>query len=227
MAHENRLSRTMLDRILYHHLQIFSKGRSSYDTLKRDYCLKCMSDLRNKQGWLVPAIKHLRDLLRLDSSSILRRTDEDLILSLITKHDLISVLIQSLSTCQLDVWKKTHGHVTIDTLVDGRFTHEESIKNHLDLLSFLLKTKNSLFFKLDNSEKLWDTLITNERASSFDHELGFDWFITCSQDLQQEIQIVLFQERISKLDPIHLTSKGKKYDLSNDLNKDDNKKKTN
>ncbi|CAF0886485.1 unnamed protein product [Rotaria sordida] len=207
LAHSDRLSRSMLDHILHYHLRIFSEGRSPYDALKRDYCLKCMSDLQRKQGWLVPAIKHLYDLLHHDSTNTFKRTDEDLISLLVHKHDLISALIQSLSTCQLNVWNKTHGHVTIDTLVDGRFTHEESIKNHLDLLSFLLK-KGNLYLILKRSEELWDTLITSEHVSLFDHELGLNWFITCSEDLNRESQIALFEKRVSKLNPIHLTSKG-------------------
>jgi hypothetical protein len=208
MAHEDHLSRSMLEHILYSHLHIFSEGRSPYDMLKRDYCLKCMGDLQRKQGWLVPAIKHLYDLLRHDLTNTLKRTDQDLISLLVHKHDLISALIQSLSTCQLDVWNKTHGHVTIDTLVDGRFTHEESIQNHLDLLSFLLK-KGNLYLILKRSEELWDTLITNEHVSLFDHELGLNWFIKCVEDLNRDSQNALFEKRVSKLNPIHLTSKGK------------------
>ncbi|UJR13683.1 hypothetical protein I4U23_000695 [Adineta vaga] len=207
MAHEERLSRSMLEHLLHCHLRVFSEGRSPYDALKRDYCLKCMTDLQRKQGWLVPAIKHLYDLLRHDSTNTFKRSEQDLISLLVNKHDLISALIQSLSTCQLDVWNKTQGHVTIDTLVDGRFTHEESIKTHLDLLSFLLK-KGNLYLILKRSEELWDTLITNERVSSFDHELGLNWFITCSEDLNRDSQLALFEKRVSKLDPIHLTQKG-------------------
>ena len=165
MAHEDRLSRSMLDHLLRCHLRVFSEGRSPYEALKRDYCLKCMTDLQRKQGWLVPAIRHLNELLRHDSTNTFKRSEQDLVSLLVNKHDLILALIQSLSTCQLDVWKKTHGQVTIDTLVDGRFTHEESIKSHLDLLSFLLK-KGSLFLILKRSEELWDTLIVNENASS-------------------------------------------------------------
>ncbi|CAF0953347.1 unnamed protein product [Adineta ricciae] len=207
MAHEDRLSRSMLEHLLHCHLRVFSEGRSPYDALKRDYCLKCMTDLQRKQGWLVPAIKHLYELLRHDSTNTFKRSEQDLISLLVNKHDLISALIQSLSTCQLDVWNKTHGNVTIDTLVDGRFTHEESIKTHLDLLSFLLK-KGNLYLILKRSEELWDTLISNEHVSSFDHELGLNWFITCSEDLNRDSQLALFEKRVSKLDPIHLTQKG-------------------
>jgi hypothetical protein len=57
MAHEDRLSRSTLDRILYCHLLIFSEGRSPYYGAKGDYCLKCLSDLEPlKKGCLVPAI---------------------------------------------------------------------------------------------------------------------------------------------------------------------------
>ncbi|CAF4075236.1 unnamed protein product, partial [Rotaria magnacalcarata] len=207
MAHEDRISRSMLDHLLHCHLRVFSEGRSPYDALKREYCLKCMTDLQRKQGWLVPAIKHLYDLLRHDSTNTFKRSEPDLISLLVNKHDVISALIQSLSTCQFDVWNKTHGHVTIDTLVDGRFTHEESIKTHLDLLSFLLK-KGNLYLILKRSEELWDTLITNENASSFDRELGLNWFITCVEDLSRDSQLALFEKRVSKLDPVHLSLKG-------------------
>lgn len=216
MAHEERLSRSMLDHVLLCHLRVFSDGRTIYDALKREYCLKCMGDLQRKQGWLVPAIKHLYELLRHDPTSTFKRTDQDLVSVLVSKHDLILALIQSLSTCQLDVWNKTGGHVTIDTLVDGRFTHEESIKNHLDLLSFLLK-KGNLFLLLKRGEELWDTLITNENASSFDRELGLNWFITCVEDLSHESQIALFEKRVSKLDPIHLSPKGTERSSSSSL----------
>ena len=207
IAHGDRLSRPMLDHLLQSHLSIFSEGRMLYDELKREYCLKCVGDLKRKQGWLVPAIKHLNDLLRHDSTTTFKRTDKDLTSLLVQQHDLIFALIQSLSTCQLDVWNKTQGNVTIDTLVDGRYTHEESVKSHLDLLSFLLK-KGSLFLMLKRAEELWDTLITNEHVSSFDHELGLNWFITCVEDLNRDSQKVLFEERVAKLDPVHLTPKG-------------------
>ncbi|CAF1027234.1 unnamed protein product, partial [Didymodactylos carnosus] len=122
-------------------------------------------------------------------------------------NDLILYLIQSLTTCQQDVWKKTGGQVKIDTLVDGRFTHEESIKAHLDLLSFLLK-KGNMFLVLRRAEELWDTLIVNEKTSLFDKELGLNWFITCVDDINRESQTALFQKRVAKLNPLHLSQKG-------------------
>ena len=207
MAHDDRLSRSMLDDVLHNHLRIFTDGRSSSNSLKRDYCLKCVADLQRKQRWLVPAIRHLYDLLNHDSTNTFKRTDQDLISLLVNKHELMSALIQSLATCQAGVWEQTKGHVTVDTLVDGRFTHEESVKTHLDLLLFLLK-KGNILLTLERAEELWDTLIIKKYASSFDRELGLNWFITCVDDLNQKSQPVLFRERVSKLDPINLTTKG-------------------
>ncbi|CAF1372553.1 unnamed protein product [Rotaria sordida] len=207
MAHEDRLNRSMLDHVLHCHLRVFNEGRSPYNALRRDYCLKCMTDLHRKQGWFVPAIKHLHELLLHDPTNTFKCPEPDLISLVVNKHDVISVLIQSLSTYQLDVWNKTHGHVTIETSVDDRFTYEESIKTHLDLLSFLLK-KGKLYLILKRSEELWDILITNEKASSLNHELGFNWFITCVGDLNGDSQIALFEKRISKLDLINLSPKG-------------------
>ena len=207
MAHDDRLSRSMLDHILNCHLRIFTEGRSSWNSLKRDYCLKCVADLQRKQRWLVPAIRHLYDLLNHDCTNTFKRTDQDLISLLVAKHELLSALIQSLATCQAGVWEQTKGHVTVDTLVDGRYTHEESVKTHLDLLLFLLK-KGNLPLALDRAEELWDTLIIKKYSSSFDRELGLDWFITCVHDLNQKSQPVLFRDRVAKLDPVTLTTKG-------------------
>ncbi|CAF4318520.1 unnamed protein product, partial [Rotaria sp. Silwood2] len=207
MAHEDQLNRSMLDHILHCHLRVFNEGRSPYDALRRDYCLKCMTDLHRKQGWFVPAIKHLHELLLHDATNTVKFFKADLISLVVNKHDVISVLIQSLSTYQLDVWNKTHGHVTIETAVDDRFTYEESIKIHLDLLSLLLK-KGCFYLVLKRSEELWDLLITNEKASFLNRELGFTWFITCVEDVNRDSQIALFEKRISKLDLINLSPKG-------------------
>jgi hypothetical protein len=207
MAHDDSLTRFMLDHVLQCQIRIFSESRSLPSTIKRDYCLKCVTDLQLQQNWLVPAIRHLHDLLRHDSTNTGKRTDDELISLLVYKHDLIHVLIKSLSICQRNVWRKTRGHVTKDTLVDGRFTHEESVKTHLDLLSFLLKKKNVMLI-LSRSEELWDTLISSEHISSFDRELGLDWFIRCVDDIAQESRRALFKKRVSTMDPIHMTFKG-------------------
>jgi hypothetical protein len=212
MAHEDCLNRPMLDHLLHSHYSILSNVRSSYDTLKREYSLKCMNDLQRQQGWLVPAIKHLTELLQHNSNITFKRTDQDLISFLACKHDLIFVLIQSLATCQLDLWNKTQGHVKVETLVDGRFTYEESIKSHLDLLSIILK-KGDLHLLLKRSEELWDILITNVFASPCDRELGLNWFITCFEDLNRDSQIALFEKHVSKLDPINLSPTGNRGTL--------------
>ena len=68
--------------------------------------------------------------------------------------------------------------------------------------------KGHLFLLLKRSEELWDTLITNEHVSSFDHELGLNWFINCVEDIERESQIALFEKRVSKLNPIELSSRG-------------------
>ncbi|CAF4375078.1 unnamed protein product, partial [Rotaria magnacalcarata] len=207
MAHEDQLHRSMLDHLLYCHLRVFSEGRSSYDALKRNYCLKCMTDLQRNQGWLVSAIKYLYELLLHNPTNTSKISEPDLISLLVHKHDIISALIQSLSTCQLDVWNKTNGHVTIEKSMDDRFTYEESAKSHLDLLSLLLK-KGYLYLILKRGEELWDILITNEKASSLDHELGVNWFMTCVDDFSRDSKLALFEKRVSKLDLINLSPKG-------------------
>ncbi len=209
MAHEDTISRPILDRLLYCHLRIFSEGRSPYYGARGDYCLKCMTDLQQlKQGWFVSAVKHLYELLRFDSTNTFDSSEKGFISLLVSKHNLISTLFKSLSTCQSNFWNKTQEHVTIDTLVDGRYTYEESIKSHLDLLSFLLE-KGNIYLILTRSEELWDILITNDNPNSFIRELGFNWFITCIDYLNRATQIALFDKRVIKLNLDDLSPEGK------------------
>ena len=77
MAHEDRLSRSTLDRILYCHLLIFSEFCSPYYGAKGDYCLKCLSDLQPlKKSCLVPAIKHVHELLHYDPTNTFQSSEK-------------------------------------------------------------------------------------------------------------------------------------------------------
>jgi hypothetical protein len=206
-AHDERLSRSMLDHILQNHYQILSKARFPCDVLKRDYCLKCLDDLQRRQGSVIPAIKYLIEILGHETTFPFFKIEHDLICFLVSKHDLILILLQSIHACQLDWWNKTHDHANMDTPVNERLTHEESIQNHLDLLSLLLK-KGNLFLLFKRSEELWDTLIANERANSLERDLGFTWFINCIEDHSQETQSLVFQKRVNILGVNHLSPKG-------------------
>ena len=197
----------MLDHIFQNHCLILNTPGFPREVLIHDYCLKCLGDLQRKQGSVIPAVKYLIEILGHEPPYLSKKTEADLISRLTTKHDLILKVIQSICACQLDVWDNTHDHVNTTTLVDKRFTHEESIQNHLDLLSLLLR-KGNLFFLLAKSEKLWDTLIANELASSSERDLGFTWFINCIEDHSQETQSLLFQKRVNILDMNHLSPKG-------------------
>lgn len=202
MAHEDFRSRSMLDRIFRTHCSILNKDNSEYDALKREYCLECMDACQRKQDWTLPAVIYLSGLFRNNSTHLLNEADQSLI-CLLAQNDFIYGLIKRISIYQQDAWDKTQGHVEVSTLVDGHFTLEESIRCHLDCLSCLLK-KGNLSLGLKHGEELWDILITNERASAFGRELGFNWFIDCLECFNRESQIALFARRVSDLDTFNL-----------------------
>jgi hypothetical protein len=202
MAHRDHLSRSMLARLFRTHHSIINKDSSEYDILKQEYCIKCVDDFQRQQGWAMPAITYLSELLRVNSTHTFKEANRNLVY-LVAQDDYILALIQSISIYQQDTWDKTQGHVEVSTLVDGRFTLEESIKSHLDLLSCLLK-KGNLYLLLKDGEKLWDILITNERSSSFGRELAFNWFMDCLEHFNRESQTALFARRVSDLDTTDL-----------------------
>ncbi|CAF1311317.1 unnamed protein product [Adineta steineri] len=198
----NGLSPSMLDCFLRGHYQILSEDRSEYDEFRRDYSAKCIELVQRKEVWYARSVKYLNEILRLDPTN-----NKNFIEILVNKYNIINVLIENLSNIQQDMWSKTEGSVMPDTLVDGYLTFQESTKNHLEILSSVLKRGNSSFLH-KHTEELWDILITNERANTCDREFGFSWFVDCVEYFNRETQITLFKQRISKLNPIYYCPRG-------------------
>ncbi|CAF1250021.1 unnamed protein product [Adineta steineri] len=198
----NGLSPSMLDCFLRSHYQILSEDRSEYDEFRRDYSAKCIELVQRKEVWYARSVKYLNEILRLDPTN-----NKNFIEILVNKYNIVNVLIENLSNIQQDMWNKTEGSVMPDTLVDGHITFQESTKNHLEILSSVLKRGNSSFLH-KHTEELWDILITNERASTCDREFGFSWFMDCVEHFNRQTQITLFNQRISKLNPIYYCLKG-------------------
>ncbi|CAF1227586.1 unnamed protein product [Adineta steineri] len=198
----NGLSPSMLDCFLRSHYQILSEDRSEYDEFRRDYSAKCIELVQRKEVWHARSVKYLNEILRLDPTN-----NKNFIEILVNKYNIVNVLIENLSNIQQDMWSKTEGSVMPDTLIHGHLTFQESTKNHLEILSSVLKRGNSSFLH-KHTEELWDILITNERASTCDREFGFSWFMDCVEHFNRETQITLFKQRISKLNPIHYCPRG-------------------
>ncbi|CAF4179815.1 unnamed protein product, partial [Adineta steineri] len=198
----NCLSSAMLDCFLRSHYQILSIDRPEYEEFRHDYSLECIELVERKEVWHARSVKYLNEILCINPTD-----NQKLISILVNEYNVITAMIESLSNIQQDMCNKTQGSVMPDILVDGHLTLQESTKNHLELLSFLLK-RGDLYLVLKRTEQLWDILITNERATRCDRELGFSWFIDCVGDINRETQITLFKQRISRLNPIYLCSEG-------------------
>ncbi|CAF1171640.1 unnamed protein product [Adineta ricciae] len=208
LAHDNRLNEVIQQRIFKSHCLILNQERSPHNELKREYCSRCVKHLQQKQDYTISAIRYLIEILSsTHTTTVVERSNFDIIQVLVVKHDIINILIQNIFACQLvtqDKGKTSTKHIT---LIHGRCTNEDAIEIHLDLLSVLLK-KGDLYLIYKRCEELWDILISNGKASSTERELGFNWFVNCQVDLNRETRITLFENRVSKLDVTKLSAKG-------------------
>ncbi|UJR12368.1 hypothetical protein I4U23_016545 [Adineta vaga] len=207
LAHDDRISEGILQCIFNYHYRIFNQGLLPRDGLKREYCLKCLVHLQQKQGWIIPTILYLIKILGSAHTDAGERSNLDIISLHVDKNNLIDILIENISFYQLGIHNKIESHIKYVMLIHGRETYEEAIRIHLNLLSIILK-KGHLYLIHKCCEKLWNMLISNEQTNSIEHELGFDWFINCHKDLDHKAQIDLFENHVSKLDLTKLSVKG-------------------
>jgi ubiquitin carboxyl-terminal hydrolase 9/24 len=75
------------------------------------------------------------------------------------------------------------------------------------VLKFLL-TEGNLYLNLNRACEIWDILITNEAACTWDRQTGFEWFIESWVDLKDESKADIFKNQILTLKPSHLTLRG-------------------
>lgn len=81
------------------------------------------------------------------------------------------------------------------------------MRTHLLLLKFVL-TEGNLYINLPRANEIWDILITNPAACTWDRQTGFEWFIESWLDLKDESKAEIFKNRILTLRPNHLTVRG-------------------
>jgi ubiquitin carboxyl-terminal hydrolase 9/24 len=74
-------------------------------------------------------------------------------------------------------------------------------------MKFFLK-EGDLYLSWGRCQEIWETLVANPRAITFDRDLCFEWFENCLSDLESETQKEFFQKMLLQVAPANVTSKG-------------------
>ena len=123
------------------------------------------------------------------------------------KHEVVKLL--SISLQKFHAWayeEARRGISTLkkDTIVDGRYTHEDFIVEHLKLMKFFLQ-EGDLYLSLGRVNELWTTLVENPKAIAFDRESCLSWFQECLTDLDNDVQLQFFRNKLLSLSPVTMT----------------------
>jgi len=188
---------------------VLSGGRLPREAAKRDYLKKCCDDIKKSPGSSVAiaSLRHMYDILnsyQKNSQKALKEVLTELVVPIMKN------LCQSLLKCHSNAYEKaklTSRKFDQTALIDGLFTHEEAVQSHLNSMKFILQEGN-LYLNLNRAIDIWQTLITNEHSCDWDKKIGFEWFIDCWPDLNDDSRIEIFKKQILTLQPSKLSMKG-------------------
>ena len=188
---------------------MLSGGRLPREAAKRDYLKKCCDDIKKAPGSsiAIASLKHMYEILnsyQKNSNKALKDALSELVVPIMKN------LCTSLLKCHSNTYEKSKlSNEKFDqtSLIDGLFTHEEVVQTHLNSMKFILQEGN-LYLNLSRAQDIWNILITNENSCDWDKKIGFEWFIDCWTDLNDESRVEIFKKQILSLQPAKLTLKG-------------------
>ena len=123
------------------------------------------------------------------------------------KHEVVKLLSISLQKFHAWAYEEARREISTlkkDTIVDGRYTHEDFIVEHLKLMKFFLQ-EGDLYLSLGRVNELWSTLVENPKAIVFDRESCLSWFQECLTDLDNDVQLQFFRNKLLSLSPVTMT----------------------
>jgi ubiquitin carboxyl-terminal hydrolase 9/24 len=204
VSHLKTLPRHLVERALSEQLAIITEMNQSRDSQRRTYINECVEDIKQGEKLTVlPAVMHLHKLCKSyskGSSSVYQKADKATLGELNRKHEIVKLLSVSLSrghVWAVEIAGRKNG-LKKDTIVDGRYTHDEFVSEHLKLMKFFLQ-EGDLYLSWGRSKEIWETLVDNRKAISFDQELCFNWFKECLADLENETQLDFFNQKLLSL----------------------------
>ncbi|XP_076051171.1 ubiquitin carboxyl-terminal hydrolase 24-like isoform X2 [Oratosquilla oratoria] len=189
---------------LAQHLNILNEA-ATREELRKRYIVRCVEDIKRSPAVYLP-LKQLHGLAKAvtKGSSAYFKADKATLSDLNRTHDLVKLVTTSLARCHALATQVHSCPPSPATLIDGKYTHDDYLRAHLDFLQFLLK-EGDMFLAWARCKDLWETLVANPNASHHDNKTCFRWFSSCISDLEGNTQRDLFCEKLLRLEPVTLT----------------------
>nr|NP_733455.1 fat facets, isoform C [Drosophila melanogaster]AAN14291.1 fat facets, isoform C [Drosophila melanogaster] len=220
LAHSQEVPPEVLDQALGAHVKILDYSCSQErDAQKTIWLDKCVDELKSGDGWVLPALRLIRDICCLydTTTNHAQRTQtstnrQQVIERLQNDYSLVILVTNSLTAYMEKVRQMVTDSPGLDAtriLIDGRFPHHVQIAERLEFLKFLLKD-GQLWLCADQAKQIWHCLAVNAVFPA-DREECFRWFgklMGEEPDLDPGINKDFFENNILQLDPHLLTESG-------------------
>uniref|UniRef100_A0A8C1XYQ3 Ubiquitin carboxyl-terminal hydrolase 24 n=1 Tax=Cyprinus carpio TaxID=7962 RepID=A0A8C1XYQ3_CYPCA len=215
LAHLPTLPTTLVQQALEEHLTILSDAYAVKETIKRNYIIKCIEDIKKSSQltnpqtvWVVPALRQLHEITRSFIKQTYQKQDKSIIQDLKKNFEIVKLITGSLVSChRLAVSVAGSNGLSGSTLVDGRYSYQEYLESHLKFLAFFLQ-EASLYLVWNRAKEIWECLVSAMDVCELDREMCFEWFTKGQHDLESDVQQQLFKEKILKLEPYEITMNG-------------------
>lgn len=220
LAHSLDMSKEVMEQALTAHVKILDYScAQERDAQKTIWLAKCVEELKQDNGWVLPALRLIREICCLydPSTSHVQRmlpnlNRQNVIERLQNEHTLVILVTNSL-TSYMDrvraIVTDVPDTVAETLILDGRYPHQQQIQERLDFLKFVLKD-GQLWLCSDQAKQIWQCLAVNA-AFQTDREECFRWFgklMGEEPDLDPGINKDFFENNILQLDPQLLTESG-------------------
>ncbi|XP_037709570.1 probable ubiquitin carboxyl-terminal hydrolase FAF isoform X2 [Drosophila subpulchrella] len=220
LAHSQEVPPEVLDQALGAHVKILDYSCSQErDAQKTIWLDKCVGELKSGDGWVLPALRLIRDICCLydTTPNHAPRTQtgtnrQQVIERLQNDYSLVILVTNSLTAYMERVRQMvadTPGLEAANIVIDGRFPHHAQIAERLEFLKFLLKD-GQLWLCADQAKQIWHCLAVSAVFPA-DREECFRWFgklMGEEPDLDPGINKDFFENNILQLDPHLLTESG-------------------
>lgn len=220
LAHSLEIPKEVMEQALTAHVKILDYScAQERDAQKTVWLTKCVEELKSDNGWVLPALRLIREICCLyePSTSHVQRMHQSLnrqhvIERLQNEHTLVILVTNSL-TAYMDrvraIVQEKPDTVPEKLLLDGRYPHQQHLQERLDFLKFVLKD-GQLWLCSDQAKQIWQCLAVNAAFPS-DREECFRWFgklMGDEPDLDPGINKDFFENNLLQLDPQLLTESG-------------------
>ncbi|XP_057299797.1 ubiquitin carboxyl-terminal hydrolase 24-like isoform X2 [Hydractinia symbiolongicarpus] len=199
VCHTESLPLYLLNQAVQSHLDILTESSMIRSSVKHDYVVKCVQDIK-QNVFVVPAIRHMLNNLQSFSKQPFGKSSRTGIQDLQNQHGLLKLLCHSLTVSHKSVTASIPpGTLSGETIVKNMYTYAETVITHLKLVEFLLQ-EGGLYLGWTRCKEIWDCLMLDAQNCDGDYETCLEWFVNCINDLQAETQKELFVSKILKTD---------------------------